>query len=155
MYTNKASILPPAPLPSPILPSASQDDVWRQGPPHGVLGANSLRACARRGQGGWVSEQRCVGAVSLPQLEVQKICTCVVVFCSLPILVFSLTLAYAARAPRSRTRCMLYPLLASRFVRAALPPSPLSLSPTLCASLGVLAPCASHATTVTKWSNCY
>ena len=68
----------PLPMPSPFLPSASQDDVRRQGPPLGFWAQTyCVLTCAGAERMGLNNDYS--GAFVLPQLKVQKICTCVVV----------------------------------------------------------------------------
>ena len=78
----------PLPMPSPFLPSASQDDVRRQDPPLGPGRQLAARHALWAGRVGLNNDD--AGAFVLPQLEVQKICTCVVVSVrSLPFLALS------------------------------------------------------------------
>ena len=67
------------PMPSPYLPSASQDDVRRQDPPLGP-GCQLAARLHAPGPGRVGLNNDDAGAFVLPQLEVQKICTCVVVW---------------------------------------------------------------------------
>ena len=94
-------------MPSPYLPSASQDDVRRQDPP---LGPGRQLAARLRAPGpGRVGlNNDDAGAFVLPQLEVQKICTCVVVFCLLlPFLALSFVPGMLDTQRRMRACCPL------------------------------------------------
>ena len=148
----------PLPMPSPFLPSASQDDVRRRDPPFGSW-APTRCALTRAGAGRVGLNNDDAGAFVLPQLEVQKICTCVVIFrLVLPFLALSFVPSmHTLSAVCARVAHL--PLTSHALLRGrVLSPAPRTPPPwvprrSLASLHGAPSPRAPHATTATHSSS--